>query len=209
MRLLVAGCRRVCAVAVCEHQLVLAVGVLVEIVDALVLEQAVDEGEVGLAVLDAVGPLPIGAGESLLEVGESMVAEDRRDDVRDRLVLKDPAVGGARQKPEPGHQGGAIQCQAPLEADMREAIDVAVEKAPLPGRQQQRHRGRGAQQVVCGDIDLLAEQRELVLEWRAQALRAGHAGKEQLVRAERGVDRDCPSGLTGGHNVALIATGVV
>jgi hypothetical protein len=91
----VTGCRRVGNAAVGEHQGVLAVLVIVKVVDTLVLEQPLDEGQVGLAVLDAVGPIAISAGETLFEVGEAKVAEDRRDDVRNRMVLKDPAVGGA------------------------------------------------------------------------------------------------------------------
>lgn len=91
---------------------------LVEVIDALVLEQTLDEIQIGLAILDAVGPLSIACGETLFEIAEAMLSEDRLHDVGHVLLLEDPTVGGARQEPQPGRQIGAIARKGPLEADL-------------------------------------------------------------------------------------------
>ena len=183
------------AIAVREHQGVLPILVLEEVVDALVLEQAADEVEVGLPVLDAVGPIPVAAGEPLVEVGEAVLAEDLLDDIRDLLVLIGAAVGGARQEPEPGDQGGPVHGIGPIESDVGEAADVAVEESALPVGQLQRHGCRCAQQLVSRDIDPVAEERQLVLEGRAEALRGRHAAQQQDVLSEDRVDRNGPMAL--------------
>src|SRR5690606_9108288 len=70
--LLVAGEFAVGAGGVGEDEGVLAVLVLEVVVDPLGLHQAADEVEVGLAVLDAVLPGRVGAGEAgVVEVGEA------------------------------------------------------------------------------------------------------------------------------------------
>lgn len=88
-------------VAVRQHQRVLAHFVDEEPEDAFLLQQARDEGEVGLAVLHAVFTGLVAAGQRQLEVGEAVGLEDRGDDVAGGEVLEHAVVAGQGQPPEP------------------------------------------------------------------------------------------------------------
>jgi len=70
-------------------------------IDALFFQQAADEIEVGLAVLDAVFALGRRRGyQAVIERDRAAVlADDLLENVERRLVLEDAAVGGARQQP--------------------------------------------------------------------------------------------------------------
>src|SRR4030095_4637820 len=103
-----------------KNQRVLAVLVIEEVGDALFLEQPGDEVVVGLAILDAVLARLVGAGELEPEVRESVLAEELLDDVGDRLLLEDAAVGGAREEPEPGDDLRAIVGMVAHRAGLRE-----------------------------------------------------------------------------------------
>ena len=78
-----------------QHQLVLVAFVFEVIVDALLLHEPADEVEIRFAVLDTVEPFSIGAAERFFEVRKTVVPEHLLDDVGNRHLLKDPAVGGA------------------------------------------------------------------------------------------------------------------
>jgi hypothetical protein len=81
---------------------VLAAVVAEEEVDAFLFHQPGEEVEVGLAVLHAVVPGRVLAGELEFEVGVGVVGEHRFDDLADGLVLEDLAVAGAGEQPGPG-----------------------------------------------------------------------------------------------------------
>ena len=53
-----------------EHQSIFAILVFGVIVDAFLLEQAADEVEIGLAILDAVFPLRITRCQRVFDVGD-------------------------------------------------------------------------------------------------------------------------------------------
>ena len=147
-----------------ENQGVLPVHMLEEVVDALQLEQTIDEVEIGLPILHAIGPLPVAAGETILEVREAQLAEDLLDDVGDFLVLKDSAVRGPREEPEPRDQGRAVKRIGSVEAKVGEAAHVPVEEPLAAVGQQKRHGGRGAEQVVGAQVAALAEEVQVILE---------------------------------------------
>src|SRR3546814_7095404 len=79
-----------------------------EVVDPFLFHQAADEIEAGFAILHAVFPLAIGAAEGVFEVGEPQVAKHLFDDLRDGQVLKNTAIGGAGQQPQPGPKGRMV-----------------------------------------------------------------------------------------------------
>ena len=68
--------------------------VLEVIVNAFLLEQAREEGEIRLVVLDAVTDFLVAVEEFFLD-REGVVGEDLVGDVDHGLVLEDLAVGGA------------------------------------------------------------------------------------------------------------------
>ena len=120
---------------VAENHLVLAVGVLEEVEDALLFHQPRHEVEVRLPVLDAVLALGVVAGELQLEIGEAAILEDLLDDVGRRHLLEDAAVGVAREKPQPRHDLGPVAAAAVLVLVARgESADHAVESAAASRR---------------------------------------------------------------------------
>ena len=72
----------------------LVLAVLEEIVDTVLLHQARDEREVGLAVLHAVFELGIVVGQGVAKVVEAALVEHVLDDLGRALVGEDPAMGG-------------------------------------------------------------------------------------------------------------------
>ena len=132
-----------------QHQRVLVGRVDEEVGDALVLQQAVDEVEVALAVLHAVGPGRVAAGQPILDVHllAGMLVEDRPHDLGHGLLLEDPAVGGAAQEPEPWPQRGPVARLVALVADEREPADQPVEAALAAAQHVDLDRHAGAEQV--------------------------------------------------------------
>jgi hypothetical protein len=111
---------------------VVALGVLEEVAGAYLIEQALDEVQVALVVLDAVGPgrrRHRGEEDQRPRLG---LVHQRLDDVLGRLLLEDPAVGGPRELPQPRHcldpVGGVAAAEV---ARPGEATDDAVEVARL------------------------------------------------------------------------------
>lgn len=85
-----------------EIERVLIVLVLEEIVDAFFFQQSIDEIEVAFAVLHAVLAQSIGFAQRLLDIAaETVLLENRLDDLGHGLILKDAAIGLACQKPQP------------------------------------------------------------------------------------------------------------
>jgi hypothetical protein len=111
-----------------EHEGVLAGFVAVVPVDAFVLAQPRHEGVVAFAVLDAVFPGAVAAGQLQFE-GLAVAAEDFAQDVGDGLELEDAKVALQACQPQPGAQGGAVAVVAvvlPLQAKAGDdAVDVA------------------------------------------------------------------------------------
>ena len=168
-----------------QHHRVVAVGVAEIVRDALLLHQAADEVEVGLPILDAVVPLPVSPRQLQLEVRRLVIGEHHLDDVGNLHVLEDPAVGRARQEPEPGTHRREVPVVAAIHAALRKARDVAVVVPRLILGQPQFDRDVLAENVVDRDVVLHAEEIELVLERPAHLLARAHAMEQQDVLAER------------------------
>ena len=81
---------------VAQHHDVAAVAMVEEVVDALLLHQPRDEGEVALAVLHAIVALGVGALLQLAEIDVLAMAlvEHRLDDLHRRLLLEDDGIRG-------------------------------------------------------------------------------------------------------------------
>src|SRR5215471_14668583 len=80
-----------------------------EIKDAKLLHPAGYEGQCCLAVLDAEVEWLVAAGQPThLVIGEPVFTEDRFDDLWNRLLLKDAAVGCTAQKPQPRDDLGMV-----------------------------------------------------------------------------------------------------
>jgi hypothetical protein len=106
---------------------VFAVFVLEKVVDAFLLHQALDEVQVGFAVLDAVFPLGVRAVKVRLEIAEAAVAEDRQDDVRNGHVLVDAEIGCAPKEPQPRDDLHVVLLQIAALAGL---VELAHEPVP-------------------------------------------------------------------------------
>jgi hypothetical protein len=135
------------------------------IIDALLLHQPADEVEIRLAILHAVFPGPVLAAELFREVGETIVLENLLDDFGHLLFLEDPAVGLARQQPEPGPQRRMVTRKLTHAALVRELADIAVEVTGLAlSREVEAHGKKLAHHIVELDVVVLAQQIEVEFE---------------------------------------------
>ena len=83
-----------------QHQSMLAILVREEEENSFLLHQAHDKIACRLPVLSAVIPGLISLGKGVFKIGQAEIGKDFLDDIRNRLVLKNAAVGGSCQKPE-------------------------------------------------------------------------------------------------------------
>ncbi|MGC3997849.1 MAG: hypothetical protein QM767_10305 [Anaeromyxobacter sp.] len=112
------GARRPLAVVlrrVHDHQLLVGVGLLEVVVDALPLHPPREEVEVALAVLAHVLERAVtlsrstGQGQPVVVGGPASLAQHLIDDRRDGVPHEDAAVPVLGEPPEPGHEDGAAQ----------------------------------------------------------------------------------------------------
>ena len=91
-----------------QNQDVVMVVVMLEIIgDPFGLHQAAEKSKIGLAVLNAVVPLSVLLAQVAAEIRcESQLLHDLLDDVRNGLILKDPAIGLQIEEREPGNHLG-------------------------------------------------------------------------------------------------------
>ena len=162
-----------------------AVGMLVEIEDALLLHQPADEVEGALAVLHAIHPRGVAACGGVAVVLEPQVVEHGCDDFNDRLLLEDFAAALLAQLPQPGTQDRAVVGEARIAADLGEARDHAVEVAGPAARQFDGDRGGLADDIAEGERAVAGDEVELEAERLGQRLLAGQRPEQQLVLAKR------------------------
>ena len=175
-----------------QHERVVAVGVPDVVGDALLLHQAADEVEVGLAVLHAVRPRAVAAGQLERHVVGRVVAEHLPQDVRHGLVLEDAAVGRAGEEPEPRPDLGPVAVVPAGGAVLAEARDVAIEVARRVLGQRQPHGHVLPQDLIEVDVAALADQVDPILAQPAQLLTPVHAEEHQHVLAKRRGDLHRP-----------------
>jgi len=106
------------------------------VIDSLLLHQTADEIEIRFPVLDAVFPLAIAAAKRILEIGKALLPENVFNDVGNRLVLEDPAIGSTGEKPQPRTQFGAINAIAQTASSLvakagHESVELKRVTSPL------------------------------------------------------------------------------
>ncbi len=179
---------RVVGGAVGNDHLVVAVGVLEEEVDSLLLHQPRSEVEVRLPVLYAVvsrlvflvqPPVHREPGEDLLQ------------DLRHRHPLEDPALRLAGQQPDLRHELCLVLGEELVLPTLGEPHAEPVQVRLAAVRQREIDRDLLAQDRVERHFSLvLREHLEPVAEERRDRLRPPEPGQEQFVRPERSVDAE-------------------
>jgi hypothetical protein len=98
-----------------------------EIVDPFEFHEPADKIQIRFAVLDTVVPLSVGAIETVIKIGEAMVAKQLLDDIGNRHLLKDSAISGQAEKPEPWPKRGPIQGMSSLLSHESEFSTIGME----------------------------------------------------------------------------------
>jgi len=101
---------------------------LKEIEDAVLLHQARDKIESGLAILDNIFALGVAALGEVLKVLEAVILKHFLDDLGDGLLLKNLAIGGACEEPEPRDDFCLIVAKAVIPTG---ATETAYEAIPM------------------------------------------------------------------------------
>src|SRR5260221_7485494 len=111
--------------------------VLEEIINPLLLHKAAHEVKVRLPILHAMIYLPVTRGQSRTHIIEPMVLENFLNDSRNRHLVRrvghcrveNPAISGARQKPEPGNDRGFIIIVSLRSRFLNKRSDVPAKKS--------------------------------------------------------------------------------
>src|SRR6267154_429615 len=109
-----------------EYQLVAVLIVLKEIENAIFLHQASDKIVGSLAVLDDVFALGVTALSAVLKILEAVVLEDFFDDFGNSLILKNLAIGGTRQEPQPRNDFRTLTSEPIVTAQTGEPAHVSI-----------------------------------------------------------------------------------
>ncbi len=186
-----------------EHMLVLLVADRPD--QPLLLHQPRAEVVVRLVVHDDVLQRWMIAPEMKLEIGKSEFLENRPENVLRTLVLENPAIGRAGQKPEPRHHGHFITRDRAGVADTPERRHIAVEITALTagvGTGDDAREAGVAAPRVQHDLDALADdlleadivpvrqQVEVDLGQLVDMLVRHQCAHQQDVRAQRRFNRD-------------------
>src|SRR5229473_6371622 len=99
---------------------------LKEIEDAVLLHQARDKIESGLAILDNIFALGVAALGEVLKILEAVILKHFLDDLGDSFLLENLTVGGAGEKPEPRNDFGTVIAEAIVAAHAGKAADVTI-----------------------------------------------------------------------------------
>ncbi len=179
--------------AVGHDEGVLPILVLEEKGNALLLHQAQHEIVGCLAILHAVIPLLVAALQPGLELTEPEIPKDLLHDVGHGLVLKDPAVGGPAEEPQPRYHLRLVAREAAFLRQLREPVHEPVEPAPrLVVRLAQRKGYVPAYDLVEINVAVLRQQVQLKMKRLRDRLRAGETEQQELVLPERCVDAQKP-----------------
>ena len=172
--------------------------VLEEVENALFFHQAAGEVEIRFAVLHAIVTGLVLAGELDLH-GETL--EHLGQDLLDRLLLEDPALGLARQEPELRDNlkliVGEGRVPPPLAGPAADPADVPV----IAPRRIDVRRDLLAQKLVEGNLGLVGGDRvELELKELGDRLGADESDEQQLIGSQGRRDGQQPiSLLIGWH----------
>src|SRR5262245_11893875 len=154
-----------------------------EIENAFLFHEPGGEGEVAFAVLHAVVSrvkLPLQA--AVIDVHPD---EDLLQDVRDGLVLEDPALRPASEEPQVGDDFGPVARERRVARTLAEPADDPGEVPTLADADRQPDVDRLAEQLVERDGPLVFGQKlEVELEQARHALPTGQRGQEEGVGPE-------------------------
>jgi len=103
--------------------------VLKEIEDAILLHQTGNKVESGLAILDDVFALRVTGLGAVLKILKAVVLKNFLNDVGDRFLLENLAIGGAREEPEPGDDFSAVIAEAVVAAYASKTGDKTIPMA--------------------------------------------------------------------------------
>ena len=112
-----------------KDQLMRILIVLEEIENAGLLHQAGDKVESGFAILDHILALWIAGLRAVLEILKAVVLEDFLNDFGDGFLLKNLAVGCAREEPQPRNNFGMVVTETVVAAGASETTDEAIPMA--------------------------------------------------------------------------------
>ena len=142
-----------------------AIAVSVVVVDSDRLQDAVNEVEVRLVVLHAVGERIVAAHQGGgVEVAEAAVREHLPHDLQGVFVLEDPAVGAELQERDPGRDRDAIQADLVRLTALLHGADQAAEEPISTLSVPHLDRQRPAEQGVDIDGGVIAQQFEIELK---------------------------------------------
>ena len=130
------------------------------------------------------------AVKTKLEILKAEVFENLLDDVGNLLVLENPAIGRARQEPQPRHHLRAVGREPPVLRALREPADETVPVTLGAVRIENAQRDVLSDHVLELDRIVLRQQIEIEMEELRNRFRAGEAAQQQDVLAERRRDRD-------------------
>src|SRR6266851_4016772 len=173
---------------------------LKEIEDAVLLHQARDKIESGLAILDNIFALGVATLGEVLKILEAVILEDFLNDFGDGFLLENLAIGGAGKEPEPGNNLSVVVAETVVATNTGKAAYKAIPMTLV------------IHGMVNGDGHLLAdnvlERNRMVfgeklggeMKWLGDPLVAAKILKQEDVLAERRINCNQSFFLCIGHD---------
>jgi hypothetical protein len=160
-----------------ENQRVLPILVLEKVKDAFVLHEPRDEIKDAFLILHAVFPCGISGLEFIFIIGVSQVFENGLDDVRDRLILKNAAVPGHREEPEPGVEVGIIGGKPRMATRLDKAPNDTVKIACSATGKDENDGSAVAHDTLEAEVAVLGEEIEGEVKQPGQMFFAANTGQ--------------------------------
>ena len=205
----VAGERPVAGVGIAKGERMAAGTVLVKIVDAKPLHQAVHKIAVRFVVLRTKLQWRIVADHSRdVVVGKPEVFKDLMKNVDRRLILKNAAIRTQLQAGDPGHDFCSVECGIARIARLANATSQAAVVPLAAAGQRDRNRHRFAEQLRKIDVGVVALEFEHALKWLPKRFGVVKRSQRERIAAQTTVDGHAfdETRLTGLRSCHTIAT---
>src|SRR5208337_3102530 len=174
------------------------------VINSLLLHQSADEVEITLPVLHAIFPGLIIPAERLFVVGKALVFEHLLYYIGDLFLLKNAAVCGEAQEPQPWMHGRMIGKKVSDCPGLTKAAHMPA-KVPLFALAQVQPDGDLlAEEVIELDVWVLAQKVDLKLKKPSQRLGGAHAAEQQYILAQRCSYRNCSMLLSPLHGLPSV-----
>ncbi len=121
---------------------------------------------------------------------ESETLEDLLNDVERRFLLEDPAIGVARQEPEPRDNVGLVVCKAVVSSGLNEAADESVDITIVTVSGMNRDGDALAHDVGESDRAVLRQQIEMKGKEPRDPLLSGEFLEQENIVAQGRLDGD-------------------